>query len=617
MKTTFVILLFVSFLFFTALGQNFDAELVKTTTDIVVSNDKLIKNESFEIKINNRNGEKFSKVSIPYSKTIKVKKIDAFLKNSEGETIRKLKNDEITVRSDISHFSLYEDDFVKEFTLKHNVFPYYVCYSYQIEESEFIHIENWIPILDTEIPTQKAELSLTIPSDYSFRFKNQFIDEPTIDVANKTKKYNWKATYYQKLKSEKLSPPIIDFLPAVIIIPDEFKYVIQGNFEDWKGYVNWASQLIKNINTLTENEKIIVKSKISGVENETEKIKTLYHYLQDNTRYINVSINKGGVKPYPASYVCDNKYGDCKALTNYFMSVLEFIGIKSYYTIIYGGEPNRKIDKDFASDKFNHIILYVPLKNDTIWLDCTSKGPFDYLGTFTQNRDALVVDNVNGGLLRTPELKPNDVLEKRNITITQENNKPTKILFDNNFRGKMFDMIRQLENSYNNQEKDNILRNYIIEDGFEMIDYQINRINRDDKDIQLTYQATSNNIYKKYGNELVLSNIKFDIPQIETPTERKLPIQIDYPIFKIDTVNYNIPEGYILSNKLQDISMSESPYGHYSIHFQQKDNSIQVIKKMLINSGIYPLNEYQNFYDFCNKILNFENTKHIILTTKE
>lgn len=609
------IILSASFMFFSffAFSQIFDAELLNRKTDIVISNGKLIKNESFEIKIINQKGEKFTEIEIPFSKQYKVDKIEAFVKDSQGNIIRKLKNKEITEKSDIADFSLYEDDYVKKFTLKHNEYPYIICYSYQIQENEFTDIVNWIPLLDGEIPTLNAELSLTIPKDYSIRIQEQFVDQPEMDSVKNTIKYYWKASYNQKLKSEKFSPPLIDFLPSVTIVANKFKYVVNGKFHNWNEYSNWAFQLTRNINTLTDNEKIKITNQISGIDNNITKIRTLYHYLQDNTRYINVSINKGGIVPYPASYVCDNKYGDCKALTNYFKSVLEYIGIKAYYTLVYGGDVIPKTSNDFPMDKFNHIILYVPLENDTIWLDCTSKGPFNYLGTFTQNRSALVVDDVKGGIVSTPKLTSEDVLETRNITVKPEENGLTDISFIDTYRGKMFERLSQLETYYNSKDKDEILRNYFIPDNLDLKDYQIIKSNRDDKNIKLLYNVTASSVYKKYGNEIVLSNIEFDIPQIEKPSDRKLPVQINYPINKSDTIEYYFPEGYILDRKPQDVSIYSLPYGTYNLKFMANKNSIQVIKDMLINSGEYALSDYQKFYDFCNTILNLEKGKHIIL----
>lgn len=594
-------------------AQDYNARLVSQKTDIIIKYNKLQKTCFYEIKINNRRGEKYSKILIPYSKGDKISNIDAFIKDKNQVVVKKLKKSEVSDRSYISDFSFYEDDFVKEFTLKYNDYPYTIVYSYQITQNEFLFIDHWVPVLSTGIPTDSAKLTVTIPAYYKILHSEHLVQPPDTDTINEFIKYTWKTSYHDVVKSEIFSPPEQNFLPSVKIVPYEFKYDSKGFNNNWINFGNWQAALLQGLDQLTENEKIKINALTSGINDDTEKIKILYHYLQDETRYINISIETGGLKPYSAAYVSDNKYGDCKALTNYFRSVLDFTGIKAYYTLVSAGSPIKKIDKSFPSQQFNHVILLIPTASDTLWLDCTGDYAFNYLGTFTQNRDALVIEKDNSHFVHTPALSGPDVLVTRKIEIFYIPGAGSVVLLNNTYRGELYEQLTDFKNSFNKSELTKVLSKYFIEKGFELTNYKILNDNRDSLKIELFYKAETNKLFKKYGNELILKNIPFGLPQFEKPAKRKLPVQIDYPVFKIDTLVYEIPVGYKLE-KCPDKQSFSNRFGEYSLQFFNQNSTITVVKKLFIKSGYYPLAEYKDFYDFINEINNFEHKSYLTLS---
>lgn len=594
-------------------AQNYDAELVSQVAEIKVNNDKLIKTFYFEIKINTRAGDKYSQIAIPYSKISKVSKIKAHIKDSRGEIVNKLKKSEITERSSISSFSFYEDNYLKEFTLKHNTYPYSIIYSYQIQESEFIYIDYWIPIIDSEIPTHKATLNISTPYNYPISYSNRFTNSPTIDSLESIIKYTWEAKYIDIVKPEIFSPPTINFLPAAIIVPQNYLFELNGSLKSWTNYGDWQYDLLQDLNELPDKEKNKIISLIEGIDDDKEKIRILFHYLQDETRYINISIETGGLKPYPASYVVENRYGDCKALTNYFKSILDFIEIKSFYTKVYAGNPIKEINKEFPSQQFNHVILFIPFINDSIWLDCTSDGAFNSLGTFTQNRYAFVIDKNKSYFTKTPSLMYKDVLESREITIFNDQYQGSRVSFSNNYKGEIFEILLELKQHFNKNDRLQIIRNKLIEDGFELTSYNIYRSHRDSHQINLSYEATGGKIYEKYGDEVLVHNMPLNLPQFEKPNNRKLPIKINYPIYKIDTLNYEIPSGLVLSNNLINQSITNS-FGKYTLDFKIFDKTVRVIKSIIIYAGSYSIIEYNDFYKFINDIERLENKTHIVLS---
>jgi hypothetical protein len=63
------------------------------------------------------------------------------------------------------------------------------------------------------------------------------------------------------------------------------------------------------------------------------------------------------------------------------------------------------------------------LEKDTIWLECTSSIlPAGYLGDFTYNRPALIVDERGGTMVRTPTYKKSENLQIRKTNATVDDN---------------------------------------------------------------------------------------------------------------------------------------------------------------------------------------------------
>src|SRR5258708_10666604 len=93
-------------------------------------------------------------------------------------------------------------------------------------------------------------------------------------------------------------------------------------------------------------------------------------------------------------------------------SILKKAVIRYQYTLIRAGDGANYMTDDFPSSQFNHVILCVPLKTDTVWLECTSQTlPAGYLSGFTSDRYVLLVDENGGKLVRTPKYRMADKLQ--------------------------------------------------------------------------------------------------------------------------------------------------------------------------------------------------------------
>lgn len=605
------------FVFYTTilLSQDSDAILVEQKTAISYKNKKLSTVHSFQIQVNNRDGDIYGQIAIPHSPLNKVSNISGYVTNPYGKVVKKLKKSDLTERSNFASYSFYEDDLMTEFTLRHHTYPYTIYYSYEEQEEDFVFIGYWDPVMDWDIPTLKGTLVFEAPKNLMFYYRTQGeMDFSEEELNDHQTRYVWKTKFKERLKEERYAPALFTVTPVVKIVPEKFEFEIPGSFQSWKTYGDWQCEINKELNELPESEKKHIRQLISGITDTLETVKVLYHYLQDYTRYINISIETGGLKPYPASHVALHKYGDCKGLSNYFRSLLEYAGIRSNYCKVQAGEKIVNIDTTFPSQQFNHIIVCVPFSKDTVWLDCTSDFAFGYLGTFSQGRYTLMVEEKNSCLVKTPALTPNDVLEIRKVIFKSGEHGIVNAYFLNTYRGKTYENLLWRHKKLNKAEMDRYIRNRFSRGGFSIKNYSIMEQHRDSTNVQLEFETESNKMFKNYGNETLVKILPFQIPQFEHPSKRSLAVQLDYPINKTDTLHYILPDTINIISVPDDQEVS-STYGQYKLSVKQDGQKVLIVKSFWLHAGTCPIDNYRMFYDFVNEVKEIEN-RNYILTTK-
>lgn len=603
MRFILALFLLLPFININADDDVFSSEIISYISHRQVKDGKLIISDTTTIQINNRDGDSDAEIRIPYSKGDKLSIGDAWIEDMSGNIIRKLKSKEILDRSSISHISLYEDDFVKEFELKHNQYPYKIVYSYKITLNKFFQIASY----DYRNRSRKTNNSIVIvetPENQPIQYRQRNIDEPKIETAAKTTRYIWQFSY-EPLTREVNASINNSKAPLLEIVPLNFIYGVSGNFENWQTFGNWIYRLNAGKDILPESETKKIDELLKDVKDDKEKAKILYRYLQDYNRYINVKLNVGGLQTHSAEYVATNRYGDCKALTNYMQAILKYAGIKSYYTLINSDDRVEDIDPDFASQTFNHAILTIPFSNDTTFLECTTNNlPFGYVHTSIQNRKALYVSENNSQLITIPAHSPQDVLCSRNIIsrLNNDNSAKTEILIT--LQGEEYEAANYISTNINKNTVDKYIRNNILQGSFDLINFNFIKAPRDSAKIQLQIESKMHNIYKKFGNNISITPYSLKIPYYENVDKRTQDLQIDLPEYYEDSLIYEIPNTTI--NKIPSNIQIITPYGHYCLQFEAKDNQLLVQKSILIKAGNYALSEYGKFQEFIQQLRNIE-----------
>ena len=592
-----------------------DCEVIRFVSNYEVRNNKFSETDTIELKIENRSGDIYSNISIPYSKNVKLSDIDGWIKDGNGIKIRHLNSNDITDRNEISGFSLYEDNFVRTFQLKHNQYPYTICYTYKITLNQFVALPVWSPVIHSAISTIDAKLVVTLPKGYRYKSFLKDVVLTDSDTLRNFVKTIYSAKYSRINGFDFFSVPFGDLKPKLIIVPEYFTYGIEGKTSDWKSFGNWYYNLNKGLNDLPESEQKNLSQMLNGITEKTEIIKVLYHYLQDHTRYINISIGIGGLKSYPASYVSQNKYGDCKALTNYMKALLEFAGIKSYFVLINRSFQPEKILTDLPFPQFNHVILAVPDKKDTIWIENTENSEaFNYLSSSIQNRTALFIDENDSRLIQMPGMQRNDVTMQRkiNIVFNELENAEAKISFS--FNGYNYELFNELLSGFNKNEQDKFIKEYIPFNNYDLLSWKLNKENRDTARIDLDLNLSLPKVIKNLGDDYYFNTFSIKTGFFSPPSQRELPLQFPCPVFNVDSQIYQIPTGLEVKSMPADQIINTS-FGNYEAHFKWDSNNIIVGKKFELHPNTYSQGQYKDFYEFYRKVKDAEK-KVIILKRK-
>lgn len=575
--------------FWGSIAQNTHGCVVKNYhTSIEFDGITVKKFKSVDLLVTDRKGDYYSKIQIPYAVGSPPKQLKAYISTMLGTIVRELKPKEIIKKSNISDFSLYEDDMLYEFELRHNAYPYIIHFEYSTAYSQYINLCNWSPIYDTDLPTENASLSISTPTGLAVGFSERIIESHSKEDSLGKTIYKWNASFVP-VPQESHALHLHDLAPSVTAVPMKFFYGIYGSLETWKDFGLWYSHLHKGMDVLTPSEKVKADKIIAKCKTDREKIDSLYRFLQNSKRYVNVSMDLGGIKSYPAEYVCNNGYGDCKALSNYMKSLLSHAGIKSEIALIYADETPYLFDPNLPSNQFNHVILCVPNANDTLWLECTSSfHPAGYLGSGTQNRYALLIGDQGGKLVKTPGLTPEDCLIAKNVAFNA-NDGSARITIE--FNGPHYEEIKDIQSSAPERWHEQIIDHYLFS-AFDANTWTFSQSNVNEPKINLHLTGIYPYDAKDNSGNLYYSVPSLPMPQFGKTAKRVSPIVFTLPANLSDTTVVSLPNQYSRLGS-QAITEIKGNVATYKRMVELNGNQLKVIRTLTYPQFVYPADDYE------------------------
>lgn len=564
--------------------------------------------EKHAYTILNSSGNGYSRYLTNYDRFTSINSVSGKLFNMMGKEIKHSKKNDWKDYSAYDGFSLLSDSRYKENEFFSAEYPYTVEYEEEDDNDGTQAFPRWMPQRRPQMAVQYSKFTIVAPLDYIVRYKNlNFKGEPAISEKGDIRIYTWEIKNIPAKKTEVNAPEFSEIAPAVIFAPSKFEVQgYKGDMSSWEEYGKFMYQLIKGRDVLPDEIKRKVHELTDHLGNNREKINVLYDFLQKNTRYISIQLGIGGWQPFEAAYVAEKKYGDCKALSNYMIALLKEAGIQGKYVEIYGGDSPPPFIKDFSFSQSNHVISCVPLEKDTVWLECTSKTKSPgYMGSFTGNRNAILIDESGGHIVHTPVYKTSDNLQVRVMKAVTDSEGNLRADITNTYTGLQQDFPHSLMFDATKEEREKYLNQM-----FNLPTYKI--VKSDYKEYRAVIPAVEESLQIELNRYATITGKRLFInPNIfgftgERPladTTRKYDYIIDDSYRDIDSVEIKIPDGYKPESVPKDNSF-ETKFGRYISSLKIQDSKIIYYRMMEQNSGRIPPSEYNDlvkFYDQVNK----------------
>jgi len=583
----------------------------------IISPDKAKLYTHYASTILNEAGDDYADYVSSYDKFNSINYISATLYDAYGKEVKHLKTKDLKDESGYDGISLMDDSRIKKADFYHRDYPYTVEYEEEDDMNGIFSLGYWLPQSNQYIAVEYSKLTVIAPANYQFHYRQlNYPGEPVITQASGKKIYTWEIKNVPAKLKEPFAPSWDELVTSVSLAPSDFKIGgYSGNMDSWKNFGLFINSLMQGRNNLPDALKQKIHELTDNVQQPEEKVNILYHFLQQNTRYISVQLGIGGWQPFDANYVYNNKYGDCKALSNYMVTILREAGVKAYYVLISAKPYAHLLNADFPSTQFNHATVCVPLQKDTMWLECTEQNmPTGYISNFTGNRQAVLIDENGGHVVNTTHYTPADNLASKSIdAVVDETGKLSAEVHGLYKCFEQDDIFDMLHYKTKKDQLDELKKKFDLPT-YDIVSYNYKEQPAARPVIEETLQLTADNYATVSGKRLFITpNILTKSGgKLAPDSSRKYDMNMRYGFTHTDSIHIKIPQGYTLEAKPKDVDI-DNGFGTYHIRFAATNDEVTCYRYFKSNEGRFPVSSYGSLVQFYNDIYKADRGKFVFV----
>ena len=580
----------------------------------VQSNGKIKKVERRVYKILRPDGKQYGTIRADFDAESKINNMHGWCIPAQGKDYEVKEKDAIeTALLGVQNGELMTDLKSKILTIPAADPGNVIGYEIEQELRPYVMQDIWA-FQDVGAPVREAHYSLQLPAGWEY--KAAWLNHPEVAPSGGGGQWQWVVSDVKAIKPEAGMPPWQSVAGFMVVSLFGNASGRSNGFQDWKAMGMWESGLANGRREASPEIKKKTAEITANAPTTLAKMRALAEFMQKDIRYVGIQLGIGGWQPHPAPEIFLHKYGDCKDKATLLSTMLNEIGVESYYldintergTITPATPATRWFDHvvlairlpDQVNDPSLHMIISHPKLGRLLIFDPTDEfTPFGHLRGDLQESYALLVTPDGGELIKVPQLPAamSGVVRTAKLALTSTGTLSGEFVEQRN--GDYGTQQRaRLKSVTKDSDRVKVIETLVSHSlsAFQLTKASFSNLNQMDQPFGYQYSLVAQNYAKTAGNLLlvrprVLGSNSSDLLEKKEP--RMFPVEFDGPAKNTDTIEITLPAGYEVDDLPPPVNADYS-FASYHSKTEVNGNTLKYTRTFEVKELSVPLSKVED-----------------------
>jgi len=600
----------------TAVAQEWTtSHVVRSITTITVENEKkLVVSKEEELVITDETWKHLGYAGVRETDFINLRRMDATVYDVNGDRVVELEKSDLKTSS-VSYEAVYNEHKTTYHELSYHQLPYRIHKRTEYELRSLFFLPDWNAQNVVEVDYAEFTIILKAPLEFDYVSVGD-VGEPRKYVNEDGRTcYSWTVSDVPAMTEEYRQAPESAMRIGVRTMPRQFDLDgFVGSNDSWSSLGLWYYDMIKD--RLEFSDRFDMLDSAMRIEDTQTRIRHIYEYLQDNTRYAQIYMGVDGWRPHKVSSIHKTRYGDCKDLSMYTIAMLDRVGIEAYPALALTRDVG-VVDPGFPGAKrFNHCIAVVPGPTDTLWLECTSNvTPFNDPPARLEGTSVRVVTSEGGQLARIPVSSASSNSRDMVAHAALGLDRSLSISGTVSYTGNRAMAIRGALTTMDTDNRKRWFRGQFAAEVGEvkLMSLEVRNLSKRDTALIIDYTAVLPYYARKAGPRLIITPVLFaDVTfSGEAPELRTRPLLNMTTFASRQTVHIALPDGFAYHNTAADEHVT-SRFGELRVVTEPAEDTLIWTSSFRMDARYISLDDYSEYYTYMNRVQD-ELDKRVVL----